>query len=680
MLRVIANGIDLDLYQNTEFWITKQVHDLRDLNTRNGDIARSLTIPRTAKNENALRADFYSPDNRAAYIGTPGIVTYDGIDLIQNGLIYWNNLTRESIDIVFYYANTELFNSLGEKLEDLNLNAYNFTLDLTTAYSLRAATTGVLFPRLDWCTLESSRFLSGNSTGDYDNNIDLSVSGFVFYLATLIEEIIEQAGFTLNTDQVDSSIYDTLALAIPLTQFAQEEALAFQGVSDILSTQNISFGTGKVEFTNSIASGITWNGTPNFNFTIAQYTQVQIYVNVTGTFVSGGFDTLYIRLRNPVLVLEEQTVTSSGPFSLDFNLTSGSEASGVYYIEYYIAATGTAAITSGEFRIEPFGANSRDIVVSTEMPDITQAELLKGFLALQNLILKTNPLTKEVSLFSLKNIKKQISQDWSNKLLMNYDIQKLNSFDNYGIKNNFLYSEDKDLEGDGYDAYYLFDDERLQKYADLVELPFQASDTSARFINGAGLSGVYDVEEIIPAATLTATSGTNSFTCSFAASMKVGDFLNVGGTRRRVTGITSTTTGTVSSNFISSYTNSAITIFRFKPKKNKVKIYNIVDNLVNQADLTDGDAKVVSYPTEKDAVFGASLRWNDLIEDNYTELMAALNRPLIVTAYFIFDLLEFSQIDFFKPVYVNEFNALFYINKIEQYKPNKPVRVELIRL
>ena len=42
----------LDLLEGTEksFYITKQIHDLRDLNTRNATFSKTIKIPRTNNN------------------------------------------------------------------------------------------------------------------------------------------------------------------------------------------------------------------------------------------------------------------------------------------------------------------------------------------------------------------------------------------------------------------------------------------------------------------------------------------------------------------------------------------------------------------------------------------------------------------------------------------------------
>jgi hypothetical protein len=681
MLRIIANGVDLDLYPDSDFYITKQIHDLNDLNTRNGDITKVLTIPKTGHNERTLKAYYHDGGSREPFDGINSTVVYDGVELIQNALLYWDNITDKTIDIRFFNANTELFNSLGEMLSDLDLSSYDWEFTRNNASIKKNTTTGIIFARCDWMNIESSRFLRDEPTTQWAQSIDINLSGFHFYVATLIEEIITQAGFTLNTDDLNSDLFDTLALAVPVTQFAQPEAATVSGLSSNTAGQSLSAGTTIIEYNNLSAVGVTWNGTPDFEFVVATNTNVEIEIVIRGTFFRVGSGLGSIELINGSDVIHSEELSSSGGFYFSFKVTSGSEGSGSYYVRAVIDGSSYGEIDNSSFEIVSIGgADSRDIIVSNQMPKLSQADFLKGILAHQNIILKTNPITKEVSLLSFNDIKANSSQDWSEKLLLNYDIVQSNEIGSYGRKNNFIYKEFEDQVKTGIDNFYAFDDSRLQKYSDVVELPFEASDDSARYdntTNNSAIASVFDCTLIEPTPTITGATGTNTFTSSFVGSMNLGDFINVGGDVRRVTGLTGSG-GTVDSSWSITHTTAAFTIYRFKAKE-RLRLHNIKTSS-DVAYITDGNVSSTTYSTIRDATFNSEMYFANLIDTNYSNIMAALNRPMVLNAYFIFDLFEFSNIDLFKPVYIAKYNALFFINKINQYRPNKPVMVELIRL
>jgi hypothetical protein len=60
--------------------------------------------------------------------------------------------------------------------------------------------------------------------------------------------------------------------------------------------------------------------------------------------------------------------------------------------------------------------------------------------------------------------------------------------------------------------------------------------------------------------------------------------------------------------------------------------------------------------------------------------MNAFDNTQLIRAWFSLPSIVFYNLDFTRPVYVAEFKAFYYINKIEQYKVGKKVRLELIRI
>ena len=683
MLRIIANGVDLDLFPDSNFYVSKQVHNLNDLNTRNGDTSKTLTIPRTGTNERTLEAYFHQGQNREGYAGQPGIVTFDGIDIIQKGVIFWDNLTPTTIDITFFWSNAELFLSIGDMLSDLDLDSYNFTLDVAGANGIKSNTTGVVYPRADWMDIFASRFLRSTTAAGWNQNIDINLSGFFFYAATLIEEIIQQAGFTLNIDDVNSDIYDYLALACPVTDFTQLDPASTQAqVSNL--TQNLTPGTTRLIFSViDLDPNLIFSGPANYEFAITIGTAVSVYLTVNGTFskISGG--NAEIEIINGSTIIAKETINASGSFSVNIQADSDSDTSGIFYARAVINPASTMAITDSQFAIYSRGANpSRDIVVSERMPELTQGDFLKGILAHQNIILSTNPLTRVVTFLSFEDIKLKEQQDWSDKLLLNKDIIESNTIGSYGTKNLFNYDKQDDLFRTGIDGHYDFDDERLQKIADIINLPFEGSDSSRRYTsttNVAALLGVYELDVIEPSATITQNSGV-IFTTTAADQMNIGDFIVSGTQTRRVVSITSSTAGTVSSNFSPVLSGATFFVFRFKKKDDVIKLCNI-EASADVSGITNGDPTTGgATQTDLDATFNNEMLFTDLIETNYSNTMAALNRPLVLNASFIFDMFEFSTIDLLKPVYISSYGALFFINKIDQYVPNKPVLVELIRI
>ena len=69
-----------------------------------------------------------------------------------------------------------------------------------------------------------------------------------------------------------------------------------------------------------------------------------------------------------------------------------------------------------------------------------------------------------------------------------------------------------------------------------------------------------------------------------------------------------------------------------------------------------------------------------IYENSYKQLFSALSTPLIIRVWMYFGASEILEINFLAPVYIKQYAAYFYINKVEQWKVNQLCRVELVRI
>lgn len=68
------------------------------------------------------------------------------------------------------------------------------------------------------------------------------------------------------------------------------------------------------------------------------------------------------------------------------------------------------------------------------------------------------------------------------------------------------------------------------------------------------------------------------------------------------------------------------------------------------------------------------------VDANYNVIVDMLNQAKIVKAKFKLNVLDVHQIDFMTPIYMEQFGAYFFRNKISNFRPDKLTEVELIRL
>lgn len=64
----------------------------------------------------------------------------------------------------------------------------------------------------------------------------------------------------------------------------------------------------------------------------------------------------------------------------------------------------------------------------------------------------------------------------------------------------------------------------------------------------------------------------------------------------------------------------------------------------------------------------------------YTDLQKILQNTKILVRYFLLTPRDIAELDLLVPIYLQQHNAYFYINKIDSWRKGQPCKVELVRL
>ena len=75
-----------------------------------------------------------------------------------------------------------------------------------------------------------------------------------------------------------------------------------------------------------------------------------------------------------------------------------------------------------------------------------------------------------------------------------------------------------------------------------------------------------------------------------------------------------------------------------------------------------------------------ALKWDNLKTTYYQLLIDTLNKPFILQARVNIPTISLLALNPLAPVYVEDYNAYFYVNKLEQWKLSTSTRVELIQI
>ncbi len=182
----------LDLYQGAEtsFYITRQIHDLHNFQTRNADFSKNIEVPPTANNVALLSVQ----QNTAGQQGIQCSIQMGGVMIAPVAFLF-NVGTQGSneadvLRIQILYGNFNFINQIEAGFIS-QINWADLAIDWEVADLITASqnTTDLVYAQADWGVRGS--ILVSNQTQD------INLSGFFLYTEEILRRIIAETGFTM---------------------------------------------------------------------------------------------------------------------------------------------------------------------------------------------------------------------------------------------------------------------------------------------------------------------------------------------------------------------------------------------------------------------------------------------------------------------------------------------------
>ena len=233
--RIILNGVDLDVPDDVSLALNYAIADIAEPEKKQAHFSRTITLPSTATNDKM----FGYLSNLSSSVNSSGttnynlgfdpnlkascILMYDG-QVQMTGYLQLNQIVKVddykvNYDCVIYSDIVNLFANIGDQLiSDLPLSEYNhnYTRDIQQAswnnYIYKSGASqafqlgqGYIYPMIDY--------------GNDDTNFKVSDFKTGFYLKTVVDKIINQAGYSYTSSFFNSTHFKSLV--IPYTQSQQ---------------------------------------------------------------------------------------------------------------------------------------------------------------------------------------------------------------------------------------------------------------------------------------------------------------------------------------------------------------------------------------------------------------------------------------------------------------------------
>jgi hypothetical protein len=561
-LQIISNGQDFDLFQGEDerFYITKQIHDLANLETRNGDFSRRINLPLTPKNKEILGTNLpiYSRFDDIAVGTIPCEILVNGMPVLSNAYFTIDTQSKTAITIQVFGGVSKLYSGLSDlSIRDLDFSALNFQWTTAGINAITTNTTGVVYAESQWITNQEYReFLANAYETDEFSYQELNEAGFFIYAKTIIDKIFE--GFselTFDSSALDAQ-YGKSAIACPMPQLHEQ-------------------------------------------------------------YING--DTI-----------------------------------------------------------------STTVNVASFLPDISQREFLREVFKIYNIV-----ATESNNLVRLRYFQSLATADSGTLVLdTNNEVTIYNTFTTYNQSNELKYSTYDLIERTDFDSSFDVNSEILPPLGTLVQSRFFPSDLGETPIKSAGGDRVvipgYEFEYFASDLTFQKHSGASTWSTNDKSSLKVGDIVNVIQEKRRIVTVNSTNTaGTVDRDWTVNANTNTWDYVRYNKIETNLHFVSIEDvsavssyttqyNGANNVIQGSAGAKVAQFPS--------ALLWDNLKTTYYGLFVDSIAKPFIVQAWISLPTISLLKLDPLAPVYLDDYNSYFYINKLEQWKINNLARIELVEI
>jgi len=701
----LANGsLDLNPDSQSKFYITKQIHDLRDLETRNASFTKSIVIPRSYNNVFLLGLELveFGRDSTDSYKFVDCQVLLASYPVLSEGklIVTSQNDTDKTITINILGGTVTLFEELSENgLGDLPLVNYSFDWNLGNISNYVDTTDGLLFADSSWggnnaYAIAVDKGLSPNVNFE---DPEVNYNGAWFYVKTLMSLIFDSLkNVTIDNTALESlEDYNSMVVMIPTTQLL-DNFTALEGIEGVRSalpntetTPLISVGESlNLNFPEEYADSPTgfWNSGGlypyRYEVTTSAYYNIDININFFMSPPSSSLSDLQLVAGTDFggTVLFDIPVGFSSQnktYKKSVYLNAGESIRLVF-----VPFTGDPLklVYNGDFNVSSSITIDSDFVNLSEwMPDISQKNFVKEVFKLFNAIPTFKDGLTTIDLWD--SITEREQEDLTQYLDSSRDIIKQGYLNSYAQNNTFKFSVDEDVEREGTEFVFPMKNNILPLDKDKISSSFSPSDQSVEDQLSISTPLMpFDYEKVTNN-NLNVTSGTDTYSTVDSNGLKVGDLIfaaNSAGTgfqpRRRVKQVIDNKTGTVDINWSES-SNDIWDFVHYYKEEIGLRFGKVFQK--GSTRIRDGGANIL-VPSMKGVVFPDAYTWENLAGSYYTNLVSMLEKPVTERMFFRLPPTVFNELDLLKPVYVKD--RAYYINKIEQYNFSGFCRMELLEI
>jgi hypothetical protein len=659
MLQIFINDTLCELSGNDIIALDYSVAKIGEMDKRSGSRSNEIKLPKTAIN----RAIFENPDDvdsisKIPYRRLKARVIVDGID--QNMRFATLLSSKDSYNIRVYGAQVDFYSTIKDsKLSDLDLHKYDYFHRIQHVVDERASRE-ISFSIIDNFSDSPNSYIT-NAQRQVDIRYLPPAIGYEF----LLDKMVTAAGYTLSNKAKELYRYPENFMGVPFTKkkwVRDKDAKRYLGRYDWTST---SIGVvSKLNFTAFNTPGYdynyfqnpapsSWIGDIFLNDYLAYTCKIQLYINnasaspqvmqievfINGVLHAYNFTIPASASNHPVLINVssgyempdglQHSIQNIVGYNNNVNI---SVASGYFEVTSALIVDDIVEVDRTQTIYNNW--SQEYVTINSLLPDWKQGDFLKYYCWLTSSLIIVDEFTKTVSLVPFKTVADNVSRfkNWSDKIDLTDTPEVLFNLGEYSQRNKLLYADDETVQSKptGTDSSLDIDDENLPFESIFFELPFASTMMK---------STIVDVS--ICQISVWTDDGTK-----YSGNLQPRIIV----VRPHNTAEETPTTG------LSYFDGSTYFL-------------GITSNIPFTHFIKDGEFFNLGFG-------------NNVVEKMYQALEGVLDRAKIPSLLLRINASDINQLDFTVPVYIEYFNAYFYISQIREYKPgsNESTLVELVKL
>lgn len=612
--------------------INKQTNDIAEMQDRQSDFTAQFRIRKTRamKDLFELSGEVGINTNFPYEVNTCKLIQ-DNIEMITDG-----RLILERVDDQYYYVsilsgNHSFFKAIANlKITDLNLNSTNHTWDQIDMEASHTSDLDYIYPL---CNPSDDGGI-GTRAADTIEFYGGWIWPFV-KIKAIWDEIFDNPATGLRWyvegDILSNSTF--LRLFMPIATLELANITAYQYYYSLYRNEHHSY----TDALNVLPGGTLILGDAVFagGVYVAPYSGNYKFKVVLLTSTYLGCPDMYIRILGV-----DTSMIYNADLSYDFVFTRTC----VYELEYTAVAGNSITFIVSPILLYYYSISITDIIVTgigftspvishRHLPAMSQTEFIKMICNMFGLIPEVTARDRKIRFWNLEELYENIpiARDWSTYLSERDDETEF-KFGDYAQSNNLKYKESDDVIKDNGMGIMQIDDETLVKEKDVVELPVSTCD-EVNVLTDIEVSRIafnkYDTKVGLP-------NDEDNYSSNNSIDPRI------------------------------VYVDQVIDV---SPPIKTLIIRDDPDPVVGVDVNIVCPKKAVSLPVS----------FSYLIV-NYAGLSRLLTKTNLRRAKFNLPVYEVAGLKHYIPIYLSQYKAYFYVNKINNYVPGQLCTIDLIKL